>query len=375
MNPKKNKTKILAVTLLLFLLSEVACSVEWIVNKLIEVPQKVIEYVVKEILITSIEMFIGFLKEMILWNPNPDDIRPMVDDFINLLIPVYVMIITILGIYIIFLSISPSGRAKAKSMFLKVLLSMILVSISLEIFKILLGISEALASRMLAGVVTTQIPQLIGLQQMNIISLFFLLWALEQTLIWALFVIALRYVLVLLLCAMFPFTLFLYFFEFTKDIGARLLRYTVIAIYTQVIQALMLSITVISINSVGMSGSTFSENILYGLLITAGALLIVLAPLIMLGIMKWIGGALAGIGMVVSFVNPAIGSVMVAAGGVAAGMGPGGLIAGGTAYGLGTAYRRAAVPKEKPPEKPKEDPRPLTKKLFDPAGPYKSRTK
>ncbi|RLI88628.1 MAG: hypothetical protein DRO62_03360, partial [Candidatus Altiarchaeales archaeon] len=41
-------------------------------------------------------------------------------------------------------------------------------------------------------------------------------------------------------------------------------------------------------------------------------------------------------------VHPVLGSAMVAAGSIAAGMGPGGLIAGGTAYGLGKTYMQAA---------------------------------
>jgi len=335
---KPNKTKILTVIAIVFLLSGIV-SGGWILNSVMKIPEVFIKFLV-ELLTATIELTVGMLKWMIMWNPNPDDIKPMVDDFIQILIPVYAMIITILGIYIIFLSISPSGRARAKSMFWKTFLSMVLVSISLEIFKILLAISEALAHRMLAGVVTTRLPQFMLVLALNPYTLFMMYFWLAQFILAALFVVALRYLLVLLLCAMFPFTLFLYFFEFTKDIGSKLLRYTIVAIYTQVVQALMLAITVISMNTVGLGSST-SENLVYAFLLIGGNLMIILAPLIMLGVMKWIGGALAGIGMVVSFVNPAIGGIMTAAGGVAAGMGPGAMMAGGTAYGLGKAYRGA----------------------------------
>ncbi|MBN2013764.1 MAG: hypothetical protein JW778_01150 [Candidatus Altiarchaeota archaeon] len=346
---ESSKTKIAAIALIVFLLSCIALPQEedpgssgLILSKLLQIPEHFFLYVVEEILKATMNAVVDLLKTMILWNPNPDDIKPMVDDFIEILIPVYVIIIIVLGIYIIFVSISPSGRAKAKSMFWKTLLSMMLVSISLEIFKILLAISDALSNRMLAGVVTTRLPQFMMTMAMNPHNLFFLYLNLVFFLLSALIVIALRYILVLTLCALFPFTLFLYFFEFTKEIGSKLLRYTLMAIYTQVVQALMLAITVISMNSL-RTGSTGGENIVYAFLFIAGSLMIVLAPLMMMGIMKWIGGALAGAGMVVSFINPALGGIMVAAGGIAAGMGPGALIAGGTATGLGWAYRKGGT--------------------------------
>ncbi len=348
MSDISNKTKILVITAIIFLLSGIVSSADegMLLSSIKHIPEEVISFFVN-ITASAIEFGILCLKEFIMWNPNPDDIRPMVSDFIEMLIPVYVMIITILGVYIIFLSISPSGRARAKSMFWRTILSMVLVSISLEIFKIALAISEALAHRMLAGIVTTRITYFASILLINgnPYIMIFILQLLLWLLIFALVVVAVRYFLVLMMCAIFPFTLFLYFFEFTKDIGSKLLRYSMAIIFTQPVQALMLAITIMSMNSIGMAGSSVSENMIYAFLFMAGCSMIILAPLMMMGLLKWIGGAIAGLGMVVSFINPAIGGAMVAIGGVAAGMGPGGLIAGGTAYGLGTAYRGSLKPR------------------------------
>jgi len=354
-----NKAKILAITLIVLVLSGTASSwdpvgwikehvVDWIIEQIKKIPERFVSWFV-DVMVNFIQGMLAFLKDMIMKNPDPDDIKPLVEDFMEILVPVYVVIIVVLGIYIIFVSISPSGRAKAKSIFWKILLSMVLVSLSLQIFEILLTISEALAQRMMAGTVTTNIPQFTGLRltsPWSILALVMLLFFIVIPL--ALISIGLRYILVLVFCAIFPFTLFLYFFEFTKSTGAKILRYTMAAIFAQVVQALMLTVTILSINSVSMQNVSHDVTTAHMWLIAGGCLMIALAPLLMMGLMQWIGGAIAGIGMVVSFVHPVLGSAMVSAGAVAAGMGPGGLVAGGTAYGLGRMYRQSAgLDKEK----------------------------
>jgi len=343
---------IIGITLIVLVLSGIASS-GWVEDQITRIPEHFARFIL-DMMIHHIKGMLVWIKDMLMWNPDPDDIKPIVDDSIEILIPIYVMVITLTGIYVLFLSISPAGRARAKSMLWNLILSMVLVSLSLEIFKILLNISGVLTRRIIAGIVTTNLSQLIGLGEMNPWMLFFLYIFIVPVLFCAVLAVALRYIIVLILCAIFPFTLFLYFFEFTKDIGSKLLRYTMAAIYTQVVQALMLAITVISINSVVVTGLSTNANIIYGLLIVAGSLMIALAPLMMMGILKWVGGAVAGIGMILSFRYPMIGGAMVTAGGVAAGMGPGGLIAGGTAYGLGKAYMRASPVRQQKIERRRE---------------------
>lgn len=106
-------------------------------------------------------------------------------------------------------------------------------------------------------------------------------------------VCALRYVLVLILGAIFPFTIFLFFFDWTRSVGAKLMRYTLMAIFVPVLQAIFL---IISLNGVASIGTTdpWSNMAAVGVAL-AGIALIIISPLIMLGIMKWIGGLLVGL--------------------------------------------------------------------------------
>lgn len=345
---RANKSKILAATLALLMLICIASPQDELspdeggklIDKIIKALYSFADWF-KDAMVTVILSILGWLKDFIMKNPDTNDVKPLVDDFIEILMPIYVMIIVILGIYMIFASIAPAERAKAKSMFWKILLSMVLVTMSFEIFQMLLSLSEALSLRMMANVVTTDLPQFGGLRLMNTFSVLGLVIFLGIILILAAISVALRYILVLVACALFPFTLFLYFFEFTKGTGTKFLRFSIGAIFTQVIQALILSVTVSSMNSVNLEGATFNTTVAHAFMVCGGGILIHLAPLLMVGLMQWLGGLMAGVGVAVSFVHPALGGAMVGLGSIGAGMGPGGMIAGGTAYGLGKSYKQS----------------------------------
>jgi len=304
---------------------------------------KSIEYIGKLVLGWIGNMFasvlnamIGLYKGLILWNPDPYSVAPLTESLLMLLVPVYVVAFIVIGVYLIFLSTSPSGRARAKGMLQKLIFSLVLVTLSMPIYGILLAISGVLSSRILAGVTVDGSELLGGLVVISLsggfaIPVMFLLIA-----VLAGISIGIRHFLTFLMAAIFPLTIFLYFFDLTKEMGTKLMRYTIGAIFTQVVQAIILAVTIFSVNSASKTPGLFAT--LMSLFVAMGGfVLLVLAPLIMLGIMKWIGGALGGLGAVVAFTPgmAAAGGIMTAAGGVAAGMGAGGLMAGGTVYGLG----------------------------------------
>ncbi len=277
------------------------------------------------------------LKTMILLNPDPATLKPMITELSKVLIPVYVIGLMILAIYIFFISGSIEGRIKAKNMFWKLVLSMVLISLSLDIVKILLDLSNALSLRMMGDIVDVSNPRITALRDMgtlkNMTTLIFLL----ITFILALFIIAFRYLFTTLMCTILPITLFLYFFDYTKDRGIKYLKYTSIAIFTPVVQAMMLSITITAINSAppqsGISGAAITIFVLGGC-----ALMIAVAPIIMFGIHAWIGTAIAGAGAILAFKRPALGGLMVGTGSAMAGLGPSAGIAGGTAYFFGKSH-------------------------------------
>jgi len=307
---------------------------------------------------SCVRLFLWSIKKLILLNPDPASVAPLMDSYLDLMHPVFVLSIIIIGFYLIFMSGSPGGRSKAKTMFWKLLLTMILVSLSLEIFKILLAISEGLTMKVLAGVEYNSLD----FSFIENVAFVFVMILLAPVFTLTLISIGIRYILVLVTAALFPITIFLYLFELPiigvmgKEIGAKLWRWTIGVIYAQVIQGIMLAITVVSFTSISeVSGWGNLGAIFMGM---GGFLMIAFAPLMAMQVLAWIGSAFMSAGMAVSFVNPAMGFAMTAMGGLMMGQGPASsLMAGGGAAGMGFASilgkKTAAAAAGKPKKRPK----------------------
>lgn len=346
--------RVMALVLLVYVISMTADSF-FIIGVLISLITHALFWFVTlflaTILVTFLILTIPLLEALILWNPEVDSIGYMMSDFVQLLVPVYVIGLILIGIYILFFSTSAQNRAEAKSLLLKIILSMIMVSLSVDIFKLLLGISKGLAMRILSGTMKSALPLSIlkSVLLTDPLTIMLLLIITIIVVIFACIAAAMRYVLVVIACAFFPFTLFLYFFGMTKETGRRFLRYSLLAIFTQPIQALMLGITITAINSKAADPNIIA-GAMYLLLLMGGLIMVPLAPLIMLGILNWIGGIVASTGLVVSFINPAVGGAMVGVGNMMAGMGPGGLMAGSTAYMFGKTHADMLEKMRQPPK-------------------------
>ena len=287
--------------------------------------------------------FISLMTEFILMNPDINEFKPFVNDIVSILFPIYVIAIIITGIYIIFLSTSPESRARAKLMLIRLIMGMAMVTTSLSIYELLLNLSEAIAGRILSGWILGGggggLAILATLVVVSVILFFISAWILPMLAVIALISIAARFFLVSLMAVLFPLTLFLYFFEFTRSIGQNMMRYTLMAIFTQPVQALMLVIMIIGLNNISTTGDILGKivSLVMGI---AGFLMVIFAPLLMLKLMSWVGGAVAGAGMILAYKRPWVGALLVSAGGIGAGMGPEAMAAGGAVYTLGLAYQR-----------------------------------
>ena len=295
--------------------------------------------------------FISLLSECILMNPDITVFKPFVNDIISLLFPIYVVAIVITGVYIIFLSTSPESRARAKLMLIRLIMGMAMVTVSLSIYELLLNLAQAIAGKLLAGWIIGGGGG--GLAVMTILVVAAaIFWYISIFILPTLVVIALislffRYFLVCLMAVLFPLTLFFYFFEFTKNIGTNMMRFTMMAIFTQPVQALMLVIMIIGLQNVELSGG----GIIALVIGIAGLIMFIAAPLMMMGLMNWIGGAVAGAGMMVAFKRPWLGAALTSVGGIGSGMGPEAFVAGGSALVLGGHYARMRYGPAGPPSR------------------------
>lgn len=347
-------------------------------------------------LIALIGIVIGFIEGLattwlytqnpIVAGPNADPaILAVVNSFLRLLQPFYILAIILTGVYLLFIGGTPAGRAKAKSMFWKLIFSMVLVTLSMQLFQILLNLSEVLTSAVMniSGVdwstmygITLPFTILIftlagvaALAGLNIFVTTALIIAILYNLLIP-FIIGLRYLILLILAMLFPFTIFLHFldFQFTKAFGAKLVRLTFIWTFLPVIMMLVVVgsniaigsyadkcgplVGLVAIPGVNVLASIFAaifgnSNCLMVILMSLiGTILVFATPFMMSGVMTWIGAGLAMVGMA-SFTK-SWGTPLTTFGGILAGMGPGALMMGGTQE----MFRRMA-PKP-PPEEPKK---------------------
>jgi hypothetical protein len=305
------------------------------------VAEKVFGFV-GSIIAAQLNILLGAYKFMILWNPNPNDIKYIASQIIGLFVPVYVIALIVVGIYFIFVATDPASRARAKDTLMKLIFSMVIVTLSIEIYGVFLDVSLALSKAVLSDVyfdsgnAALGIFGTVAIASGNTIPIFFVL-----VLIVAGISVAIRHVMVYFMAVLFPLTIFLYFFDFTREAGSKLLRHTFMSIFTQVVQAFMLAVTIVAMNSAGGIGMSDTFSAFLCIFVALGGFtMLALAPLMMMGIMEWIGSTLAMAGSVLSFIpgGQVYGAILTAAGSIAAGMGPGGLIAGGTAYGLGSSF-------------------------------------
>jgi hypothetical protein len=262
-----------------------------------------------------------------------------------ILAPIYATALLVLGAYMIFMSHSPRGRAQAKMMIDKLIVSMIVVPVSPAIYEILLQTSNILSRSVISIVLSETGRSSIGSALMKGVSIsvaplsviflysphaggimilsigLILLFALFMTLATMWF----RYLTVKTFAFLFPLILFMYLFDWTRHIGAMLLKYTLVWIFTPIISAVFLATGImIAVSSqtrwsswTSGSGMGALSNIM-GIILNPTFLIVTLmltwiAPLVMSGVMKVLGGIVSAVSMVVP--GP-YGMVLAAAGGV-----------------------------------------------------------
>lgn len=242
------------------------------------------------------------LSEIVMMNPSITTLSNLMVIVIKLVFALYIPVITFLGFYILFLSSSPEGRAEAKSMLTKLIVGLIFVSVSPQLMNLLLTVSEGLTSSILAptakGVFTkawdTSIGKPLppygpkGLSGLHAIASFIeieLGWytfLFFMILVWGAFIfpILIRFFAVSVFIVLFPLSILLYSFEFTKALGRTMLEQTIIWTFLQVINALIVLTVVQSIISLGEDFMKVSVwPIIVPVIPLVGCLMFAVAPL------------------------------------------------------------------------------------------------
>lgn len=270
---------------------------------------------------------------------------------LKVLVVPYQILILLTGIYITYVSIIPRKRAFAKNYLLRLIIGLILTTLSPIIFEVILEMEHFLLFELIRSGTTTgagscslvagcpagpdcviNCMDKIGKILTYLMAALFV-WPLTCSigvvaLIIVVFTFAVvwsRFIIVAAFGVIFPATVFLYMWNYTAGIGRKLMKYTFIWIFMPVVQALFLVVMAESVANL--------KTMQAGLLVLGGFLGVLLSPLIMTGMLKVAGGVTALAGS--KFQSP----FLTGAGHLMYGMGPGAFASAGAQ----AAYRRAGM--------------------------------
>ncbi len=367
--------------------------------------------------------------------PGAEAVTAIVNSFIKLLMPLYILAIILTGFYLLFASSSPGGRAKAKGIFWRLIFSMVLVTISLPLFQVILNVAAALTSAIESA---TNLDVLYVLLPFNLfLGAIITALSSDSTLImiagaWmfifngliAMIIVA-RYIVLLILAMLFPFTIFFWYldFPFTRAFGMNMMRWTFMWAFMSVVFVLVAGASQVAMTNywnqcsvmteLGVTGTvaggtaigfkvfqkTITDLVIKGklggvgdliskkgsrylgrgvvekrigyiaggfgalalfefllgeknctmtiFLSLAGTLLMIMVPLMMVGLLRWVGGALAMYGLA-NWDKPH-GELFTLAGGILSGMGPGAIIMYGTQMAFRRGHGTTLLPTDKSP--------------------------
>ena len=227
--------------------------------------------------------------------------------FIQMLQPFYALAILATGVYLLFMSGSPSGRANAKATLVKLVIGLGLITLTLPLMETLLETSHYAASMIIAAPSIEQIGGRVSTDMFMEVSAFFTRYFLAFTYFdtnmglpflavliglpaSVLMTLSLRYYMVLLFTIFFPFTVLLYSFMATKRIGRILMMQTLLWIFMPIVEAIILVASWVTYESVPYVTDLPKEAAadIKTLTALAGFLMLAAAPLIAAWAVKWL---------------------------------------------------------------------------------------
>ncbi|MDD5110917.1 MAG: hypothetical protein PHG85_00055 [Candidatus Altiarchaeota archaeon] len=272
-----------------------------------------------------------------------DALTNMIRLFLAIMYPMFLLALVFLGAYLVFMANSPPHRARAKQMLLKLLIGMVLASLSPIVYQVLLIVGGSLTDGVLNVIDVSIIPgagtirdRLIFAFTHNIMP-FPDLWPPNEDMLrafdmpkvmMAIIVLALtavfwilaimvamfRYTATTFLGIIFPLTVSLYMFEFTRNAGRKMFKATFIFIFTPFIMAMWLACALALLPYTRSSSNYFSSLFLLILM----SMMVSFSPLALSGMLNVIGGIITSAGQ---FVPGFWGTAMVAAGSLMQGKG------------------------------------------------------
>lgn len=225
---------------------------------------------------------------------NPP-VENMVNFMISILIPFYVFAFVLIAIYLIFVSASPMGRARAKSTLLKLIASVPIILLTIPVVQLFIDISEVLTASVLNLVDVTlgigMLKESINMirNEFNWLMFYDISPSVRHIAAVILFcmpvfiVIFIRYFIIVIYTIMFPLTVFMYAFHWTRRMGDLLLKQTIWWIFSQ----FMMAVILLGISVAALSLPLPADQMLKGTFGLAGFVALAVAPLITMALVNW----------------------------------------------------------------------------------------
>jgi len=231
--------------------------------------------------------------------PEDQGIRKVNVKIMEMLQLFYALAIISIGIYLIFMSGSPQGRVNAKDMFIRVFVGMILVSLAPPIFQFMLDLVRDICGTLIqtalskssVTTVSTVVFTFTEAKYCCTMLFFLIVTAIAAP------IAAYRYFLVYVMACLFPLTLFMYFTDIPnplfsmRGIGTRLWKFTILLFMVQILQTLFLCVGLM------LANTAYSPTLLDFILMLAAYLGVLLAPMIGMQMMGWIGSLITVAGV------------------------------------------------------------------------------
>lgn len=209
-------------------------------------------------LINDEKMFYNNIEEGVMSNPSlSPGVENVLGIFIGMLQPIYILAIVLTALYLLFAQSSIEGRVKAKALLSKLIISLVIISLSLPILTASIAISEGLTRTILNLVDLDMIQEImhdgiygawclmarLGVLHSELsVAFYSILFSLGM---WGPYmVIGLRHIMLVFLFMLFPISITLYSFSMSRGIGRRMLELTIVFLSIQAFMA----VTVLAIS-------------------------------------------------------------------------------------------------------------------------------
>ncbi len=219
---------------------------------------RVILFIFMFFMIEDEDMFYNNIEQGVMENPSlSPGIENVVGIFISMLEPIYILAIILTAFYFLFMQSSIEGRARAKSLLSKLIISLAVISLSLPILRVSIALSESLTGTILNLIDIRMVQRILHdgiygswclMMRMGIahsetaLAFYLILFSLGM---WGPYmVIGLRHIMLVFFFMLFPISITLYSFNLSREIGRRMLELTIVLLFIQTFMA----VTVLAIS-------------------------------------------------------------------------------------------------------------------------------